>query len=54
MDIAIFATAVADWHIADEGQAETEKIHCGIPPLQLVENPDILAVIGNRATSGRR
>ena len=44
-DIAIFAAAVADWRIANEGEQKLKKTSAGIPPLQLVENPDILATI---------
>jgi phosphopantothenoylcysteine decarboxylase/phosphopantothenate--cysteine ligase len=44
-DIAIFAAAVADWRVANEGEQKLKKTPLGIPPLQLVENPDILATI---------
>jgi phosphopantothenoylcysteine decarboxylase / phosphopantothenate---cysteine ligase len=44
-DIAIFAAAVADWRVANEGEQKLKKTPAGIPPLQLVENPDILATI---------
>src|SRR5439155_4727999 len=44
-DIAIFAAAVADWRVANEGGQKLKKTSAGIPPLQLVENPDILATI---------
>src|SRR6202165_3058545 len=43
VDIAIFAAAVADWRIANEGEQKLKKTAAGMPPLQLVENPDILA-----------
>src|SRR5258705_4536202 len=50
--IAIFAAAVADWRVANEGEQKLKKTAAGIPPLQLIENPDILATIstlqGNR------
>jgi phosphopantothenoylcysteine decarboxylase/phosphopantothenate--cysteine ligase len=45
VDIAIFAAAVADWRVANEGEQKLKKTSAGIPPLQLVENPDILATI---------
>jgi len=45
MDIAIFAAAVADWRVANEGEQKLKKTSAGMPPLQLVENPDILATI---------
>jgi phosphopantothenoylcysteine decarboxylase/phosphopantothenate--cysteine ligase len=45
VDIAIFAAAVADWRVANEGSQKLKKTAAGMPPLQLVENPDILATI---------
>ena len=45
VDIAIFAAAVADWRVASEGAQKLKKTAAGAPPLQLVENPDILASI---------
>jgi phosphopantothenoylcysteine decarboxylase / phosphopantothenate---cysteine ligase len=45
VDIAIFAAAVADWRVANEGEQKLKKSAQGMPPLQLVENPDILATI---------
>lgn len=45
VDIAIFAAAVADWRVASEGTQKIKKTGDGMPPLQLVENPDILATI---------
>src|SRR6516225_194911 len=45
VDIAIFAAAVADWRVANEGAQKLKKTSAGLPPLQLVENPDILATI---------
>src|SRR4051794_40355340 len=44
-DVAIFAAAVADWRVANEGGQKLKKTDKSIPPLQLVENPDILATI---------
>jgi phosphopantothenoylcysteine decarboxylase/phosphopantothenate--cysteine ligase len=44
-DIAIFAAAVADWRVANEGEQKLKKTTAGMPALQLVENPDILATI---------
>jgi phosphopantothenoylcysteine decarboxylase/phosphopantothenate--cysteine ligase len=44
-DIAIFAAAVADWRVANEGEQKLKKTSAGMAPLQLVENPDILATI---------
>ncbi|WP_426410714.1 bifunctional phosphopantothenoylcysteine decarboxylase/phosphopantothenate--cysteine ligase CoaBC [Bradyrhizobium ganzhouense] len=48
-DIAIFAAAVADWRVANEGEQKLKKTSAGMPPLQLVENPDILATISKLA-----
>jgi phosphopantothenoylcysteine decarboxylase/phosphopantothenate--cysteine ligase len=45
VDIAIFAAAVADWRVANAGEQKLKKTNAGMPPLQLVENPDILATI---------
>jgi phosphopantothenoylcysteine decarboxylase/phosphopantothenate--cysteine ligase len=45
VDVAIFAAAVADWRVANEGRQKLKKTTGGMPPLQLVENPDILATI---------
>jgi phosphopantothenoylcysteine decarboxylase/phosphopantothenate--cysteine ligase len=52
VDIAIFAAAVADWRVANEGPQKLKKTAAGMPPLQLVENPDILATI-SKLTSSR-
>jgi len=48
VDIAIFAAAVADWRVANAGEQKIKKTASGMPPLQLVENPDILATISKR------
>jgi phosphopantothenoylcysteine decarboxylase / phosphopantothenate---cysteine ligase len=48
VDIAIFAAAVADWRVVHEGEQKLKKTGAGLPPLQLVENPDILAAISHR------
>ena len=45
VDVAIFAAAVADWRVASEGAQKLKKSSAGMPPLQLLENPDILATI---------
>jgi phosphopantothenoylcysteine decarboxylase / phosphopantothenate---cysteine ligase len=45
VDIAIFAAAVADWRAAHEGEQKLKKTSGGMPRLELVENPDILATI---------
>jgi phosphopantothenoylcysteine decarboxylase/phosphopantothenate--cysteine ligase len=45
VDIAIFAAAVADWRVAHQGEQKLKKSSAGMPPLELVENPDILATV---------
>src|SRR6202051_4068758 len=35
VDIAIFAAAVADWRVANEGEQKLKKTAAGMPPLQL-------------------
>jgi phosphopantothenoylcysteine decarboxylase/phosphopantothenate--cysteine ligase len=47
-DIGIFAAAVADWRSAGEASEKMKKDGGAIPPLQLVENPDIVATIARR------
>jgi phosphopantothenoylcysteine decarboxylase/phosphopantothenate--cysteine ligase len=49
VDVAIFAAAVADWRVASEGAQKIKKTASGLPPLQLVENTDILSTIAHRA-----
>jgi phosphopantothenoylcysteine decarboxylase/phosphopantothenate--cysteine ligase len=51
-DIGIFAAAVADWRTADEATEKVKKDGGALPPLRLVENPDILATVAHR-TEGR-
>lgn len=45
-DAAVFAAAVADWHVEREATSKIKKSKSGKPPaLKLSENPDILATI---------
>lgn len=45
-DVAIMVAAVADWRSAGEAALKIKKDGSGqVPPLQLVENPDILATL---------
>lgn len=45
-DVAIMVAAVADWRSADESDRKIKKDGSGqVPPLRLVENPDILATL---------
>lgn len=48
-DMAIFAAAVADWRAVGEAEQKLKKDGKAIPPLQLTENPDILARISRLA-----
>ncbi|MCP1549765.1 MULTISPECIES: bifunctional phosphopantothenoylcysteine decarboxylase/phosphopantothenate--cysteine ligase CoaBC [Methylorubrum] len=48
-DLAIFAAAVGDWRPAEMRAGKIKKDGSLPPPLQLVENPDILATIAGRA-----
>lgn len=48
-DIAIFAAAVADWRADREAGQKIKKDGNAIPPLQLTENPDILARVARHA-----
>jgi phosphopantothenoylcysteine decarboxylase/phosphopantothenate--cysteine ligase len=52
-DIAIFAAAVADWRVSAQSNQKIKKGAKALPPLQLVENPDILKTIAGERP-GRR
>lgn len=49
-DAAVFAAAVADWHVANAGTSKIKKDKSGLPELQFAENPDILATVSQMAT----
>jgi phosphopantothenoylcysteine decarboxylase/phosphopantothenate--cysteine ligase len=49
-DLGIFAAAVADWRVADAAPDKMKKDGGKLPPLALVENPDILATVAHRKT----
>lgn len=49
-DLAIFAAAVGDWRPAEMRPGKIKKDGSLPAPLQLVENPDILATIAGRST----
>ena len=56
-DIAIFAAAVADWRAARDEQRKIKKDGGPPPPLELAENPDILAGVAGheeRTAAARR
>lgn len=44
-DAAVFAAAVADWHVANRADSKMKKDKGGMPTLEFAENPDILAAI---------
>lgn len=51
-DAAVFAAAVADWHVGNASEQKIKKDGNGLPVLDFVENPDILAEI-SALESGR-
>lgn len=48
-DVAVFAAAVADWHVTNAGQSKIKKDQSGLPTLEFAENPDILATVSAMA-----
>lgn len=48
-DAAVFAAAVADWHVANAAESKIKKDASGLPTLQFAENPDILARVSQMA-----
>ncbi|WP_099828080.1 bifunctional phosphopantothenoylcysteine decarboxylase/phosphopantothenate--cysteine ligase CoaBC [Oceaniglobus indicus] len=51
-DAAVFAAAVADWHVTGASDQKIKKTGDGMPTLTFAENPDILATV-SRMTTGR-
>ncbi|WP_415404524.1 bifunctional phosphopantothenoylcysteine decarboxylase/phosphopantothenate--cysteine ligase CoaBC [Tateyamaria sp. SN3-11] len=51
-DAAVFAAAVADWHVAGASAHKLKKSKDGLPALAFAENPDILAHVA-QMTDGR-
>lgn len=47
-DVAIFAAAVADWHVAGQSDRKMKKTSGAMPVLEFAENPDILATVAHR------
>ncbi|PJI85300.1 phosphopantothenoylcysteine decarboxylase/phosphopantothenate--cysteine ligase [Yoonia maricola] len=45
VEAAVFAAAVADWHVANAGNSKIKKDGSGLPQLTFAENPDILATV---------
>ena len=52
VEAAVFAAAVADWHVAGASQSKLKKTKGGLPKLEFAENPDILARV-SQMTTGR-
>ena len=48
-DAAVFAAAVADWHVANASDSKMKKTKGGMPDLEFAENPDILATVSQMA-----
>ena len=53
-DAAVFAAAVADWHVANAGAQKIKKTRGAAPLLQFAENPDILASVAQMAVGRPR
>jgi phosphopantothenoylcysteine decarboxylase/phosphopantothenate--cysteine ligase len=49
VDGAVFAAAVADWHVTNASGSKMKKDGRGLPTLTFAENPDILATICARS-----
>jgi phosphopantothenoylcysteine decarboxylase/phosphopantothenate--cysteine ligase len=45
VDVAIFAAAVSDWRAAEQAPEKLKKVNGKAAKLELVENPDVLAII---------
>ncbi len=44
-DAAVFAAAVADWHVENASDSKIKKTIGGMPALEFAENPDILKTV---------
>lgn len=53
VDVAVMVAAVADWHVTSQAAQKIKKDGSGIAPLELAENPDILAGLGKSAQKPR-
>ncbi|MEO1550264.1 MAG: bifunctional phosphopantothenoylcysteine decarboxylase/phosphopantothenate--cysteine ligase CoaBC [Pseudomonadota bacterium] len=47
VDAAIFAAAVADWHVVNASASKMKKTQGGLPELSFAENPDILKTVSH-------
>jgi phosphopantothenoylcysteine decarboxylase/phosphopantothenate--cysteine ligase len=54
VEAAVFAAAVADWHVTDESDRKLKKDAGGLPNLAFAENPDILARVAGLKTGRPR
>ena len=54
VDVAVFAAAVADWRVAEQGTQKLKKGASGAPKLALIENPDILATVAHHKSKRPR
>jgi phosphopantothenoylcysteine decarboxylase/phosphopantothenate--cysteine ligase len=52
-DVAIMVAAVADWRAADVKNRRSRRTATRIPPLDLAENPDILATLAKHKQAPR-
>lgn len=50
-DAAVFAAAVADWHVSNASDQKIKKDNSGLPELSFAENPDILATVSQIGNS---
>ena len=50
VDAAIFAAAVADWHVTSASDRKLKKTKDGLPVLEFAENPDILHGVSQMKT----
>ena len=47
VDAAVFAAAVADWHVSSVSSSKIKKQNDALPVLEFAENPDILATVSH-------
>ena len=47
VDAAVFAAAVADWHVSSASSSKIKKQNGAMPVLEFAENPDILATVSH-------
>ena len=47
VDAAVFAAAVADWHVSSASSSKIKKQNGALPVLEFAENPDILATVSH-------